>query len=114
MVTYKQDYHGFLKEPLMQTTTVGIREAKIHLSKLLKLVKEGREVILTDRGRPVGKITPIQMQSLPLPARIRRLEDQGVIESMPSKNRMKIPPPIPVPEETAQKFLAEDREDAKR
>jgi prevent-host-death family protein len=113
MITSKTGYSGFLKEVLMRTTSVGIREAKIHLSKLLKLVKQGREVIVTDRGRPVGKITPIGMESLPLPARIRRLEEQGVVEPLPTRARKTLPPPIPVPQDVAQEFLAEDRKDAK-
>jgi len=98
----------------MQTTSVGIREAKIHLSKLLNLVKQGREVIVTDRGRPVGKITPIGMESLPLPARIKRLEAQGVVEPLSTRARRRLPPPIPLPQDMAQRFLAEDRKDAKR
>jgi prevent-host-death family protein len=46
----------------MQSASVGIRDAKIHLSKYLKLVQQGTEVIITDRGRPVGKIIPISTE----------------------------------------------------
>ncbi len=94
----------------MQSTSVGIRDAKIHLSKFLKIVQKGGEVILTDRGRPVGKIVPIQKEDLPLPARIKRLEDQGLLEACPEKGRKKVPAPIPVPDDIAQRFLREDRE----
>lgn len=93
----------------MQPKSVGIREAKIQLSKLLKLVKEGNEVILTDRGQPVGKIVPIESQSLPLEARIRRLENQGVIEPGSKKRLKKVPIPIPMTDDLAQRFLREDR-----
>jgi prevent-host-death family protein len=44
----------------MQSVSIGIRDAKINLSKLIKMVKNGNEVILTDRNRPVGKIVPIE------------------------------------------------------
>ena len=94
----------------MQPTSVGIREAKIHLSKLLKLVQKGKEVILTDRGRPVGKIVPIQPETLSLAYRIQQLEDQGVMEPGYKKAFKKIRRPIPVPEDTAQRFLREDRD----
>ena len=94
----------------MEPTTVGIREAKINLSKLLKLVRKGREVVLTDRGEPVGKIVPIEAETLPLEARIRRLESQGVIEPGPHKERQRIPLPIPIPEDLAQRILREDRD----
>jgi prevent-host-death family protein len=94
----------------MEPTTVGIREAKINLSKLLKLVKKGREVVLTDRGVPVGKIVPIEEETLPLEARVSRLESQGVIEPGPHKGQQKIPLPIPIPDDLAQRILREDRD----
>jgi prevent-host-death family protein len=114
MITLTLGGDDSLKELLMQPTSVGIREAKIHLSKLLKLVKEGREVIVTDRGRPVGKITPIGMESLPLSARIKRLEEQGVVEALSSRARKSLPSPIALPQDVAQEFLAEERKNAKR
>ncbi|HIC90798.1 MAG TPA: type II toxin-antitoxin system prevent-host-death family antitoxin [Syntrophaceae bacterium] len=98
----------------MQPITVGVRDAKINLSKLLKMVQQGSEIILTDRGRPVGKIVPIKTESLPLLVRIKHLEDQGVIEPPSGKGQKKIPPPIPLLKSMAQRFLQEDREDAER
>ena len=94
----------------MQPTSVGIREAKIHLSKLLKMVQKGNEVILTDRGRPVGKIVPIQPDTLSLSYRIQQLEDQGVMEPGRKRDFKKILRPIPVPDDMAQRFLHEDRD----
>ena len=78
----------------MQHVSVGIRDAKINLSKLLKIVQKGSEVILTDRGRPVGKIVPVKPESLPLLERVKRLEDQGIIKATSGKGRKKIPSPI--------------------
>lgn len=98
----------------MQSIHVGVREAKISLSKLLKMVKNGNEVILTDRGRPVGKIVPLEEESLPLDVRIKRLEEQGVIENRGEKTREEIPPPIPLQNGIAQRFLQEDRDDVNR
>ncbi len=94
----------------MQPKSVGIREAKIQLSKLLRMVKEGNEIILTDRGQPVGKIVPIESQNLPLETRIGRLENQGVIEPASEKGLKQVPLPIPVPDDLAQRFLREDRD----
>ncbi len=37
---------------------VSIREMKNRLSKYLKLVRTGKEVVITDRGRPVARLTP--------------------------------------------------------
>lgn len=98
----------------MQPISVGVREAKINLSKLLKMVRNGSEIVLTDRGRPVGKIVPMKAESLPLHARIKHLEEQGVIERRAGKGYKRIPPPIPVLNGIAQRFLQEDREDARR
>ena len=94
----------------MQSASVGIRDAKMHLSKYLKMVQKGIEVIITDRGRPVGKIVPIQSKDLTLEERIKMLEDQGLIEKQSKKRMKKIPSPIPVSDNIAQKFLQEDRE----
>lgn len=41
------------------TCTVGIRALKSHLGRYLRLAREGRRVIVTDRGRPVAEIRPI-------------------------------------------------------
>jgi prevent-host-death family protein len=95
----------------MQSASVGIRDAKMHLSKYIKMVQQGAEVIITDRGRPVGKIIPIQTRELPLDERIKRLEDQGLVDPIGGKGLGKIPPPIPVPDDIAQKMLQEDRND---
>jgi prevent-host-death family protein len=37
---------------------VGIRELKSNLSAVLRRVKSGRSVVITERGRPVGRIVP--------------------------------------------------------
>jgi len=96
----------------MQSTRVGIRDAKIHLSKFVKMVQNGSEIILTDRGRPVGKIVPIQAEELPLSSRIKKLEDMGILEALPQKKQKKLPLPIPVPDDIAQTMLKEDRNNA--
>jgi prevent-host-death family protein len=39
--------------------TVGVHEAKTHLSKLLRRVATGEEIIITRGGEPVAKLTPV-------------------------------------------------------
>ena len=95
----------------MQSVSIGIRDAKINLSKLLKMVKNGNEVILTDRSRPVGKIVPIEPETLSLKERIKHLENQGIISMASNKRVLKVPLPIPVPDDLAQTLLKEDRHD---
>ena len=40
-------------------TQVNIHEAKTHLSRLLKAVARGEEVVIAKSGRPVAKLVPI-------------------------------------------------------
>lgn len=41
-------------------TTVGVHEAKTHLSRLLRRVAEGEEVIITSGGRPAARLVPVR------------------------------------------------------
>jgi len=92
------------------TNQIGIREAKIHLSKYLRMVKQGCEIVVTERGRPIGRIVPIGNNEIPLEDRIKKLEDSGILE--PEKKGTEITPPIPIKgNKTAQEYLLEDRED---
>ena len=40
-------------------TTYSIREAKAHLSEILRDLERGDEVIITRRGRPCGRLTAV-------------------------------------------------------
>jgi prevent-host-death family protein len=58
--------------------TAGIREARQNLSALLDEVRKGREVVITDRGKPVARLVP------PAPRRARRFPDlAGFRRTMP-------------------------------
>lgn len=94
----------------MHTIRIGVREAKINLSKLLKRVQEGHSVVITDRGRPIGKLIPVDAHSLPLKDRLKALENQGWIETAPRGKGQKLPPPLPTPKNLrVQDLLKEDR-----
>jgi len=53
--------------------TAGIREARQNLSALLDEVKKGREIVITEHGRPVAKLVPVD------PARGKRPVDFAAI-----------------------------------
>ena len=89
---------------------VGVREAKVNLSKLLKRAMKGQEILITDRGRPVAKIVPVPQDHLPLAERIARLEEQDLLGPAGKGGAIRLPPPLPPREEVAQKFLQEDRD----
>jgi prevent-host-death family protein len=50
-----------------------VREERQNLTDLLDDVKKGREVVITDRGRPVARLAPVERRR-PFPnlARVRR------------------------------------------
>lgn len=85
---------------------VGVRDAKANLSRLLREVKQGREVVITEYGKPIGRILPVR--ALSLAERIAEMESRGEVES-----GVKLPPkgirPLPVPDGLAQKYLQEGR-----
>jgi prevent-host-death family protein len=53
--------------------TAGVRAVRQNLTELLDDVKKGREVMITDRGRPVARLAPVERRR-PFPdlARVRR------------------------------------------
>ena len=54
------------------TKSVGVHEAKTHLSRLLEDVAAGEEVVITRRGEEVARLVPAR------PRRVRRLRsDRG-------------------------------------
>jgi prevent-host-death family protein len=65
--------------------TAGIREARQALSVLLEDVKGGREILITDRGRPVARLVP------PLPPAAKPFTGRGDFRrAMPA-----LRPPLP-------------------
>jgi prevent-host-death family protein len=41
-------------------TEVGVHEAKTHLSRLLRRVAQGEEIVITSSGRPAAMLVPIR------------------------------------------------------
>lgn len=60
----------------MTSATIGIRELKSHLSAYLRRVKAGETVVITERGKPVGRIVPLEDS---LEQTLRSLEEAGVL-----------------------------------
>jgi prevent-host-death family protein len=58
----------------MTPLTVGIRDLKAQLSEYLRQVKAGETVIITEHGRPIGRIIP---EPELLEERIQRLVESG-------------------------------------
>lgn len=58
---------------------VGIRELKNKLSRYLRLVKEGKEVQITDRGRIIARIIPYSEQLPSDAARLYEMASEGIV-----------------------------------
>ena len=94
----------------MRTTRkLGVREAKARLSYLLREAQQGREYTITDRGKEVAKIVPVDKAQQPLSERIRGLEEAGIIEPGPNRP-IAVPPPLPIEHGLARRLLDHDRE----
>jgi prevent-host-death family protein len=57
---------------------LGLREANQRFSRALRAVRAGREVVLTDRGRPIAVIKPIREQEGE-EATLEAMADEGLI-----------------------------------
>lgn len=88
---------------------IGIREAKAQLSKLLRDVRRGGEWIITERGRPIAKLTPAGPETESVKEWIDRLEREGRLEPLAPGATM--PESLDVePSDIMQQILMEDRE----
>ena len=92
----------------MRSLTIGIREAKAQLSRLVSDAERGTQWIITDNGRPVARLAPLEDVRTPLTQRLSRLEKWGWI-GPPPRDRARIPPPLRIRAD-AQRALREDRD----
>jgi prevent-host-death family protein len=91
----------------MNEVTVGIRELKAQLSKYMQQVKAGATLVITERGKPVGRIVPVGAS---VEARIQELVQVGLV----AWSGRKVSPIDPVArtrgKRTVADLLLEDRE----
>jgi prevent-host-death family protein len=66
---------------------VGVRELKQNASAVLRRVAAGESLVVTDRGRPVARLSPIRKGGL------QELIDAGLV-TMPTGRLSDAPPPI--------------------
>jgi prevent-host-death family protein len=91
--------------------TAAVSELKARLSKYLDRVKAGEEILITDRGNPVARLTPI-VRAKTSRQTIGIMEKRGLIKlgsgKLP-KNFWSMPRPAD-PEGMVLKALLEERE----
>ena len=84
----------------MAELKVGVRELKSRLSEYLRRVKQGETVIITEHGKPVGRLIP---QGQSLDERLGELQQAGLIRW----SRRKLTPMKPVARLRGKKTIAE-------
>ena len=91
---------------------LGLREANQQFSRAIKAVRAGQEVILTDRGRPIAVIKPIEEDD-PHRAASQQMADEGLL-TLPSRpgpmpsSRLR---PVKAGRKPLSQTIIDDRED---
>lgn len=81
---------------------VGIRELRDGLSRYLAAVRSGRTVTVTDHGRPIARIVPVDQPSL-----LERLVADGLVQPAAQRERS-LPSPVPATGSVSE-LVAEQR-----
>jgi prevent-host-death family protein len=92
---------------IMSEVRVRVRELMSRPSQYLRQVKEGRAILVTERGQPIGRIVPVGQ---PLEDRLEAMIQAGLI--LWSGNKLEPMPPVaraPGKRSVAD-LLVEDRE----
>jgi prevent-host-death family protein len=69
---------------------LGLREANQRFSKAIRAVRAGKEVVLTERGRPIAVIKPIRSENSQ-EAALLAMADAGLITPAARKGPMPAP-----------------------
>jgi len=91
----------------MAQTTVGIRELKTRLGSYVQRVKSGNTLVITVRGKPVGRIVPISQS---VETRALELAQAGLIAWSGRKLSRARPTTRTRGKRTVAELLLEDRE----
>lgn len=91
-------------------STVGIKELKNRLTAYLRRTKQGEEVVVTERGKPIAVIQPIQSapKIVSREARLAKLAAQGRIR-LPSRKLLKKIRPVRASGRPISQLILEDR-----
>ena len=93
----------------MERNVVGARELKTRLGTYLRRVREGRTLLVTDRGEPVAELRPLPADA-GVPARLLKLSSQRAV-TLPLRKSMAAFRPIQSRGRALSDAVREDRED---
>jgi prevent-host-death family protein len=94
---------------------VGLREANQNFSRLVRAVRQGTEVVLTERGRPIARLTPIKTE----PAThkesaeelLRRLAAEGLVRRATRSGPLRRFKPVKISGPPISQTIQDEREE---
>jgi prevent-host-death family protein len=92
---------------------IGVRELRQNASKWLREVQQGEIIEITDRGRPVARLTPLRFPTtLPFPTTLDELSRRGLVRE-PTGDWRDLGPPLPADpgKESLSKILERMRDE---
>jgi prevent-host-death family protein len=89
---------------------LGLREANQHFSKAIRAVKAGKEVVLTERGRAIAVIKPLDIAK-DEDAVIRRLEAEGILRTAVKRGPMRDIKPVRIKGKPLSATIREERDE---
>lgn len=89
---------------------IGLREANQRFSKMVGIVKQGEEVILTERGRPIAMVTPLGAGAN-RDLRVERLAKAGFVRLANRPGRTGRAKPVRARGKPASQILSEERDE---
>ena len=93
----------------MERSVVGARELKTRLGTYLRRVREGRTVLVTDRGEPIAELRPLP-RDRSVPAVLLKLSSERAV-TLPGRKSMAAFRPIHSQGRALSDAVLEDRED---
>ena len=93
----------------MARDVVDARELKIRLGTYLQRVREGRTIVVTDRGEPVAELRPLPSDES-LPSALIKLSAKGTV-TLPTRDDLPAFRPIRSHGALIADAVGEDRED---
>ncbi|GAB1342998.1 type II toxin-antitoxin system Phd/YefM family antitoxin [Gemmatimonas sp.] len=94
--------------------TVGVRELKAHLSRVLREVQSGETVLVTDRGRVIAELRQPGLSGpalSPVDQKLAALAAKGVLRLAERPKWPYQASPVRLPAGTAAQLLTEDRDE---
>ena len=90
--------------------TVGVTELKNRLTRYLRRTKQGEEIVVTERGKPIALLMPIKAvkRASSLEARLARLAAQGRV-TLPTRKPFKRITPVKIAGPPISRTVVEDR-----